>query len=380
MCRYGDGSQIASHLIKNYFFLNSHIDDKIQYMNLSVGIVGLPNVGKSTLFNALIKRQLAKVAEYPFTTIDPHEGMIDVADERLTDLTLMLQPERSTPATITFIDIAGLVSGAHKGEGLGNEFLGQIREVDAILHVVRAFENADAAHVMGTVEPQRDMEIIGMELVLKDLDTIKKLIDKEDNLARKALFLKIKESLNKNIPIRDFKFTPEELQLMEGIEFLTAKPVFYILNISENELGSAKQHKIEEKDFLVICAKLEADLIELATSEQQEYLRSVGVNGSGLEKVIQEAYSILNLITFFTVKGGKEVKAWPIKKGSTVLAAAGMVHEDMQKGFIKAEVINYKDFVDIGLWHKAHEEGKIRFEGKDYVVSDGDIIEFKFKV
>lgn len=349
-------------------------------MNLSVGIIGLPNVGKSTLFNALIKRQLAKVAEYPFTTIEPHEGVIDVPDERLTSLTLMVKPDKSTPASITFIDIAGLVKGAHKGEGLGNEFLGHIKEVDAILHVARAFEHPQAIHPLGTVDPERDIEIVNTELILRDLDTVNKLIEKEKDSQIKSLLSRIRQSLDKGTMIKEMKLPIEEETQIKLLQLLTDKPVFYVLNISEKELGSEKMRKLEEEDFLVVCAKLEADLIELSPLEQKEYLSSLGVSSSSLEKVIKEAYSILELITFFTIKGGKEVRAWPIKKGIKALEAADKVHTDMARGFIKAELINYKDLIKFGTWHKAHEEGKIRFEGRDYKVSDGDVIEFKFKV
>lgn len=348
--------------------------------NLSIGLIGLPNAGKSTLFNALLARQLAKVAEYPFTTIEPHEGVIDVPDERLTTLTLMIKPEKSTPATITFIDIAGLVKGAHKGEGLGNEFLGQIKNVDAILHVVRAFESTQAIHTLGTVDPERDMEIINTELMLKDLDTIAKLVEKEKDVEKKTLLVKLRDNLDKGVLLGKMKLSDEERQQVKDLQLLSDKPMFYVLNISEKELGSSKIKELEEKDFLVVCAKLEADLVELTPSEQQEYLKSAGVASSGLEKVIKEAYSILDLITFFTIKGGKEIRAWSINKGSNAIVAAGVVHTDMEKGFIKAEVLNFAELTKIGNWHKAHEEGKVRLEGKDYLVTDGDIIEFKFKV
>lgn len=349
-------------------------------MSLSVGIVGLPNVGKSTLFNALLKKQLAKVAPYPFTTIEPYNGVIDVPDERLTSLTLMVKPEKATPATITFIDIAGLVKGAHGGEGLGNEFLGHIRGVDAILHVVRAFENSQAMHPLGTVDPERDIEIVNTELILKDLDTVSKMAEKEKDPAKKGLLTKIKDVLNKGLPASKLDLDPEEEQQVRELQLLTTKPVFYVLNISEKEIGSPKIAQLEEKDFLVVCAKLETDLLELSPLEQQEYLKSLRVSATSLEKVIREAYEILDLITFYTIKGGKEVRAWPVKKGTAAIEAAATVHTDMAYGFIKTEVIAYKDLVTYGSWHKAHQEGKIRFEGRDYLISDGDIVEFKFKV
>jgi GTP-binding protein YchF len=366
-------------------------------MNLSVGLVGLPNAGKSTLFNALLKKQLAKVAEYPFTTIEPHEGAIDVPDERLDRLWEMVKGDPSTklrmteqvktPATVTFIDIAGLVKGAHKGEGLGNEFLGKIREVDAILQVVRSFEDERAVHTLGTIDPERDIEIVNMELILKDLEIASRLGEKEKNPEIKNLLARIKEALNSGKMVKDLVFSPEEKSHLQFLPFLTGKPMFYVLNISEKELGSENLKNLEDKDFpalpagrLVVCAKMESDLIELDFSEQKEYLSSAGVQSCSLEKVIKESFEILDLITFFTIKGGKEVRAWPTKKGTTAYEAAGLVHTDMQKGFIKAEVINYVDFVKIDNWHKGHEMGKIRLEGHDYILQDGDIIEFKFKV
>ncbi|MBI4991064.1 redox-regulated ATPase YchF [Candidatus Gottesmanbacteria bacterium] len=349
-------------------------------MSLSVGLIGLPNVGKSTLFNAILKRQLAKVAVYPFTTIEPHEGTIDIPDERLTTLTLMVKPEKSTPATITFIDIAGLVRGAHKGEGLGNEFLGHIRQVDAILHVVRAFESTQALHPLGTVDPERDIEIINTELLLKDLDTVEKLIDKENDQEKKELLIKIKEAINSGTPVRNIQFTHEEEIVVKDYQFLTKKPLFFVLNISENELASAKVKKLESKDFLVICAKLEADLIELAPIERTEYLKATGISQTGLEKVLREAYSILDLITFFTIKGGKEVRAWPVKTGTLTLEAAGKVHTDFEKHFIRAEVISFSEFAKLGSWHNAKEQGKITTVGHDYIIKNGDVVEFKVGV
>ncbi|OGG00485.1 redox-regulated ATPase YchF [Candidatus Gottesmanbacteria bacterium RBG_13_37_7] len=349
-------------------------------MALSIGIVGLPNVGKSTLFNALVKRQLAKVAEYPFTTIEPHEGAIDVPDSRLVDLTMTVKPDKSTPASITFIDIAGLVKGAHKGEGLGNEFLSHIRETDAILEVLRAFESETAQHTLGTVEPERDRQIVNTELVLKDMDYVSKLIDKSKDNEEKDLLQRIKNALDKETPVRDMVFSCEEEILVKTYNFLTSKPVFYVVNLSEHELNDKNIREIEDKDYLVVSAKMEADLIDLTPLEQKEYLESYKLETSLLEKVIQKSYQVLNLVTFYTIKGGREVRAWPIKNGTNAHLAAEKVHTDMAKGFIKAEVINVKDLLIIGDWHKAHIDGKMRFEGKDYLVKDADVIEFKFKI
>lgn len=349
-------------------------------MSLSIGLIGLPNVGKSTLFNAILRRQLAKVAEYPFTTIEPHEGTIDIPDERLISLTLMVKPEKSTPASITFIDIAGLVKNAHKGEGLGNEFLGHIREVDAILHVVRAFENPVAAHPLTTVDPERDIEIINTELLLKDLETVNKPIAKENESERKKLLTKIKEALNNGKLIRSIQLTQEETQISKDFHFLTQKPMFYVLNISESELASPKVKQLEDKDLLVICAKLEADLIELTPIERTEYFKATGVSQTGLEKVLREAYRVLDLITFFTIKGGHEVRAWPVQKGTLAPQAAGKVHTDFEKHFIRSEVIPYLEFVRLRSWHNAKEQGKITTAGRDYIIKDGDVVEFKVGV
>lgn len=294
-------------------------------MSLSVGIVGLPNSGKSTLFNALLSRQIAQVANYPFTTIEPHEGVVALPDERLEKISEIVKPEKTTPATVTFIDIAGLVKDAHKGEGLGNQFLAKIREVDAIAHVVRAFENPDVPHYYQTIDFQRDIEIVNLELELA------------------------------------------------GIK----KPTLYVLNISENQIESPPIIHYPSS-IIQLCAKLEMELAELNSGERKEYLNQVGIKESGLEKLIKEAYKILGLITFYTVKGGKEVRAWSLKSGSTTVDAAGVVHTDMAKGFIKAEVVNWQELANSGSWQAAHEKGKIRLEGKDYQVQDGNVIEFKF--
>ncbi|MFZ5366189.1 MAG: redox-regulated ATPase YchF [Patescibacteria group bacterium] len=303
-------------------------------MSLSVGIVGLPNAGKSTLFNALLSRQIAQVANYPFTTIEPHEGVVALPDERLEKLSEMIKPEKTTPATVTFIDIAGLVRDAHKGEGLGNQFLAKIREVDAIVHIVRAFENPDVPHYYQTLDPKRDMEIVNLELELA------------------------------------------------GIK----KPVIYVLNTSEKQLKEESQSELMTQtdaiaEFcvkpIIICAKLEMELAELEPSERKEYLSELGIKESGLEKLIKEAYKILGFLSFYTIKGGKEVRSWSLKSGSTALEAAGVVHTDFAQNFIKAEVISFDELVKAGSWNKAGELGKIRLEGKDYVVQDGDVIEFK---
>lgn len=294
-------------------------------MNLSVGIVGLPNVGKSTLFNALLQRQIALVAEYPFTTIEPHTGVVEVPDERLRALCEIIKPEKCVPAAVKFIDIAGLVQGAAEGEGLGNQFLSHIREVDAILHVVRGFKNEKVVHTTGEIDPKRDSEIINEEL-------------------RKA-----------------------------GI----VKPTVYVVNISEADISQQSAvNELRDKTSVVICAKLEAELSQLSLEEQQAFLQEVGVFKSGLDKVIAAAYQLLDLITFFTIKGGKQVQAWPLKRGLSAIAGAGLVHSDLAQKFIKAEVVTFADFIKFASWFGCKQAGKIRLEGRDYRLTDGDIVEF----
>lgn len=299
-------------------------------MSLSVGIVGLPNSGKSTLFNALLSRQIAQVAEYPFTTIEPNAGVVEVPDERLDKLVQLIKPEKVVPAAIKFIDIAGLVKGAHQGEGLGNKFLGHIREVDAIVHIVRTFTNPQVSHVYGKIDPQNDIEIVNLELELGEIK----------------------------------------------------KPTIYILNISEDQIGKEPKDLFLnlKEEVISVCAKLEMDLAELSVKERKEYLTESGIKETGLDKVIRAAYKLLGLITFFTIKGGKQVQAWPIKEGANALDAAGLVHTDFAKGFIKAEVISFKELVEASSWKEAQEKGKIRLEGKDYIMRDGDVIEFKVSI
>ena len=292
-------------------------------MSLSVGIVGLPNVGKSTLFNALVARRLAETAPRPFTTIEPHEAVVAVPDENLEKLSGLINPETTVPATMTFIDIAGLVKGAHKGEGLGNQFLAKIREVDAVVHVVRVFKDEAVAHVQGKIEPKEDIEIVNLELELGEI---------------------------------------------------TGKPVIYVFNCSENELGT---FKLEGYPGINISAKLEEEMIDFSPEERKEYLKQLGIGESGLERLIKKAYEILNLITFYTIKGGKEVHAWSLKNGKTAFDAAAEVHTDFAKNFIKAEVINVDELLSAGGWKEAREKGRVRLEGKDYVVNNRDVIEFK---
>lgn len=296
-------------------------------MSLSVGIVGLPNVGKSTLFNALCARRLAETAPRPFTTIEPHEAVVAVPDENLERLHSILVPQYPSievvPATVTFIDIAGLVKGASKGEGLGNQFLGKIREADAVVHVVRVFKDEVVAHVQGKIEPIEDIEIVNLELELGGI---------------------------------------------------TGKPVIYVFNCSENELGT---FKLEGYLGINISAKLEEEMIDFSPEERKEYLRQLGIGELGLERLIKKAYEILDLITFYTIKGGKEVHAWSLKDGKTAFDAAAEVHTDFAKNFIKAEVINVNELLSAGGWKEAKEKGKVRLEGKDYIMQEGDVVEFK---
>jgi len=322
--------------------------------------VGLPNSGKSTLFNALLKRQIAQVAEYPFTTIEPNTGVVEVPDERLTKISQVTGITKIVPAAIKFIDIAGLVKGANEGEGLGNKFLAHIREVDAILHVVRAFENEKVPHPYGKIDPEYDIEIVNLEL---ELAGIKKPTLYVLNVDEKQL-----------CGAAGHEFFHPTLSLPKQNQVIAR---------SQEESGGAAvrvgMSKIVARRPLIICAKLEMELLELTYEEQKQYLKELGIYESSLDKVIKESYKLLDLITFFTIAKGTQVQGWPIKKGKTAIEAAEMVHTDMAKGFIKAEVVNWEELVNCGSWQKAGEEGKIRLEGKDYQVQDGDVVEFKFR-
>lgn len=305
-------------------------------MSLSVGIVGLPNAGKSTLFNALAGRRLAETAVRPFTTIEAHEAVVPLPDARLDKLAKLVNPEKTTPATVTFIDIAGLVKGAHQGEGLGNQFLGKIRETDAIVHIARAFEDPNIPHYYGRIDPKEDIEVVNIELELGGI---------------------------------------------------TDKPEIYVVNVGEGQLtASSKQLTAEswglpaDIPIIVISAKLEEELVDLETEERKQYLKELGVRESGLERLIKEAYKLLELITFYTIKGGREVRAWSIKNGAIALDAAATVHTDFAQNFIKAEVINVKELLEAGSWQKAKEHGKVKLEGRDYLVRHQDVIEFKVGV
>ena len=352
-------------------------------MNLSIGIVGLPNVGKSTLFNALLKKQQAFVANYPFATIEPNIGIVPVPDERLTKLSEITKEEHKMPnpppiipATVSFVDIAGLVKGAAEGQGLGNKFLSHIREVNAIAQVVRHFKDDNVVRSDSSTNAKDDFEVVNAELILADLETLqkqqepKKAVTKED-LYRWSAVQKLIPQLNTGKLAKDVDLTEEEKIAIKSLQLLTGKPMFTIANVDEQDLS-----KDFGEDVIAVCAKTESELAELTVEEQKDYLRSLGVEQSGLEKVIKEGYKILNLISYLTC-GEKEVRAWTIKKGSTALISAGEIHTDFMKKFIKAEVVHYNDFVQFEGWKGSREHGKALLEGKDYIMADGDVVEFK---
>lgn len=364
-------------------------------MALQIGIVGLPNVGKSTLFNALTRSKGAESANYPFCTIEPNVGIVEVPDERLKTLIDIVTPEKAIPAAIEFVDIAGLVKGASQGEGLGNKFLGAIREVDAICHVVRHFQDGDVTHVEGTTDPKRDLEIIEAELVIADLESLESRMDKLRSLARGgdkdkvkelAIYEKVLVVLNEGKMAIETDVTPEEDLFLKKAQLLTYKPVIYACNVAEDQLDKISIHQakqelgLEEGDQLItVSAKIEDDLKDLSPEDAAEFLADLGVTDSGLSRLIRAAYEALGFITYFTA-GVKEVRAWNIPKGSTAPQAAGAIHTDFEKGFIRAETIAYEDFATLGGEQKAKEAGKLRQEGKTYIVKDGDVLHFKFNV
>ncbi|MBI5151973.1 redox-regulated ATPase YchF [Candidatus Peregrinibacteria bacterium] len=361
-------------------------------MSLNIGIVGLPNVGKSTLFNALIRSRTAAVAPYPFCTIDPNVGVVEVPDERLKRIAEIAKPEKITPTTIQFKDIAGLIKGASKGEGLGNQFLSHIRESDAIIQIVRFFKDELVPHVHETVDSKRDKEIINTELILADLQTLEKRLEKARTDTRSAkpeakkyleLLEKIQAGLSEETLVREMKLAEEEEEKIRDLHFITQKPVIYIANVSESELKNMKKEDLRsalglsnDAAVIPICAKIEEELSSLNPQEAKEYLAQLGVEDTGLNEVIKASYSALGLITYFT-QGPKEVRAWTVRSGVTAPQAAGVIHTDFEKHFIKAEVIAYDDFISSGGEVPAREKGLMRVEGKDYVVRDGDIIFFR---
>ena len=365
-------------------------------MSLKCGIVGLPNVGKSTLFNCLSNAK-AQSANFPFCTIEPNIGTISVPDSRLEKLESLVSPERVIPTTMEILDIAGLVKGASKGEGLGNKFLANIRETDAILHVLRCFEDGNIIHVDGSVDPLRDKDIIDIELQLKDLETVEKKIlslsrviksGDKDALKQNELALKIKDGLEQGLSVRGIELNQEEKELVRSFNLITAKPVMYVCNVDEASVESGnhfvdavRSAVIDEgAEVLVIGAKIEADITELETyEERQMFLDELNLEEPGVNRLIRSAYALLNLKTYFTA-GEKEVRAWTIKEGMSAPQAAGVIHTDFEKGFIRAEVMKYDDFTALGSEQAVKESGKFKVEGKEYIVQDGDIMHFRFNV